>query len=105
QRLFKWGMARGHMRDRANPAEGLETPPEAGEIKMPSTRALAAVMRYVRSKRRLPPRAKGAVPSYLLPLLVIAYRCRLRGIEVLTLTEADATPAGIHCRRRKGSKA
>ncbi|HEY0335591.1 MAG TPA: hypothetical protein VGC74_18130 [Stenotrophomonas sp.] len=36
--------------------------------------------------------------------MTIAYHCRLRGIEAVTLTDAHATPEGIRSNRRKGSR-
>lgn len=37
-------------------------------------------------------------------LIEIAYLCRLRAVEVLTLSEANAIKAGIRTNRRKGSR-
>lgn len=36
--------------------------------------------------------------------MVIAYACRLRGIELVTLTDANATEVGVLSNRRKGSR-
>jgi hypothetical protein len=104
QRLFKWGMARGHMKDRPNPAAGLEAPQERAEVKMPTPRALAAVTALARDRGAQTAHTRGSVAHYLWPFIVLAYRCRMRSIEVLTLTEADNVGTGILARRRKGSK-
>lgn len=104
QRLFKWGMARGRMRDRPNPAKGLEVPRERAQHKMPSRPTLAATLRLARSRAQRTARTAGALPHYLWPFMFITYTCRLRSIETLDLTEADALPMGIRVHRRKGSK-
>lgn len=46
----------------------------------------------------------GAVAPYLWPAMEIAYRCRLRGIEVVTLTDANVLDNGLLTNRRKGSR-
>ena len=104
QRLFRWGMSRGHMRDRPNPAAGLEAPKELGKAKWPTPRALAAITAFARARGALTPHTAGSVAHYLWPFIVLAYRCRMRSIEVLNLTDADDVGAGILARRRKGSK-
>ncbi len=50
------------------------------------------------------PHAKGSCPSYLAPVMVLAYSARLRGIEVCTLNDTHKQPTGIHAQRRKGSR-
>lgn len=45
-----------------------------------------------------------SVAPYLGPLMVITYLCRLRGIEAVTLTDANSSEAGVISNRRKGSK-
>lgn len=37
-------------------------------------------------------------------MIIIAYACRLRGIEAVTLTDANAIDDGVLSNRRKGSR-
>ena len=109
-RLFRWGMARGKCAKRENPAHGLDPARESKQFKMPSRAVMARAIAFARERGALPARSKGSCPAYLWIVMVIAYRCRLRGIEVLTMTEDAMTAPNSagHCtllaKRRKGSK-
>lgn len=46
----------------------------------------------------------GSCPTHLWIVMEIAYLCRLRGIEVVTLTDAHVTEQGLRTNRRKGSR-
>ncbi|NOM52915.1 integrase, partial [Klebsiella pneumoniae] len=43
-------------------------------------------------------------PVYLSIAMELAYLCRLRGIEVVTLTDANELEEGVQTNRRKGSR-
>ncbi|HHW4681655.1 MAG TPA: hypothetical protein ACQGQI_00260 [Xylella sp.] len=47
---------------------------------------------------------QGVEPPCMWMVLELAYLCRLRGIEVDTLVEAQGTPEGLLTDRRKGSR-
>lgn len=64
----------------------------------------AAILKFASERGKFQPNSTGSVPAYLAPLVYITYSCRLRGIEVITLTEANATDEGILSNRRKGSR-
>lgn len=46
----------------------------------------------------------GACPEYLSFVMELAYLCRLRGIEAVTLTDANELAEGVLTNRRKGSR-
>lgn len=102
RRALSWGVRRGHCK--SNPAKGVEQARERGEFKMPEHDVFTAVLRFARERGALPPHSRGSVPPYLAPAMELAYGCRMRGIEVNTLTDADKLQDGIYASRRKGSK-
>ncbi|MEP9574815.1 hypothetical protein QYG34_14295 [Xanthomonas euvesicatoria] len=71
---------------------------------MPTPAAFDKVLTFARERASLMPHAKGSCPSYLAPVMVLAYSARLRGIEVCTLNDTHKQPTGIHAQRRKGSR-
>lgn len=103
---LRWGANRGHVS--SNVAEGVEAPQQVGKHNMPSEAAFAAVIQHARINAydgRGGVRGKaGTCPSYLWAAAMLVYRCRLRGIEVTTLTDANALPEGLLSNRRKGSR-
>lgn len=101
RRAFAWGMRFGACT--SNPARGVRQAKEAGEFKMPVADAFQRVLAFARDRGARAPRTKGSCPDYLAPVMVIAYNCRLRGAEVLDLTDLDVLPDGLRNRRRKGS--
>jgi hypothetical protein len=103
--MLRWGANRGHVS--GNVAEGLEAPTERKQHRMPTATAFEAVIAYARAHGhhgRGVRGGKGACPSYLAPAAEIAYLCRLRGIEVTTLTDAHILDEGLRSNRRKGSR-
>jgi len=103
---FRWGMNRGHTPRGwlANPADGVASAKERKQMNMPTATALRAVVDFARAGAVIKPHEVGSIAPYLWPTMEIAYRCRLRGIEVVTLTDANATEDGIVTNRRKGSR-
>lgn len=94
-RLFAWGMQRGHMHDRTNPAHGLDAARERKRRRLPSADVYVRMLQYARDNHT----------DYLWIAMELAYLLRLRGIEVVTLTDAHVSPEeGIHTNRRKGSR-
>lgn len=105
--VFRWGLNHGDAPAAwklANPADGIKAARERKAFKMPTPAALEAVIAYARAGATSRAHTKGSVAPYLWCVMEIAYRCRLRGIEVVTLTEANHTEAGIVTNRRKGSR-
>lgn len=103
-RLFAWGMQRGHMRERENPAHGLDAARERAQAKMPDRAVMMRVVAFAQQRGAYTAHAVGSVSPYLWIFMVLAYRCRLRSIEVITLTDAHHLPEGIRATRRKGSR-
>jgi len=102
RRAFKWagpGVGMKH-----NPAWGLEEFRERKRRRLPSPEVYAAVLAYARRCGALTAHTKGSQPPYLWMALELAYLCRLRGIEVDTLAEAQGTEEGVRTDRRKGSR-
>jgi hypothetical protein len=102
-RLFAWGMRHGRMRERVNPAHELEGADEVADAKMPESDVMERVIQFARERGARAARSEGSVAPYLWLVQTIAYRCRLRGVEVGLMMESDAMERGILCRRRKGS--
>lgn len=101
RRLFRWGLNRGY--NEINPAAGIEMPKERKRRVLPEAETMQALIAF--AKARAGGRGKeGSVAPYLWAMIVIGYRCRLRPIEVRTLTDANHTPTGILTNRRKGSR-
>lgn len=102
RRLFGWGMRHGHCRH--NPASGVRQVRTGQRYPMPSHDTFQRVLQYAMRRAALPFRSPGASPAYLPAVMVLAYNLRLRGIEVITLTDAHRLPHGVRTNRRKGSR-
>lgn len=100
-RLFAWGRRHGHWQ--TNPAAGAKRVPMQPRNGMPTRLAYEAVLKFAQTHGALMPPA-GPLPAYLWPLMEIKYLCRMRSIEALALTDADASEQGIYVARRKRSR-
>lgn len=98
---FAWGMPRGHCL--TNPADGVDMPKERKAHRMPDAVTMKAVVALFKRRGALPSRRRGSLAPYVWAVAVIAYACRMRGVEVRELTDADETEEGIIVDRRKGS--
>lgn len=98
---FTWGMPRGHCL--TNPADGVDMPKERKAHRMPDAVTMKAVVALFKRRGALPSRRRGSLAPYVWAVAVIAYACRMRGVEVRELTGADETDEGIIVDRRKGS--
>ncbi len=102
RRVFGWGREHDHIQ--TNPAAGVKQVKEKREHRMPDLDVFRRVQAYAKEHGQLGPREKGALPSYLWAAMELAYQARLRGIEVLTLTDAHDLGAELKTNRRKGSR-
>jgi len=100
-RVFNWGTQRGYCK--TNPAQGVQQAVEVRNSKMPELAVAGKILAFVQERGKLAPHTKGSVAPYLFGVIELAYACRLRGIEVISLTDADKRADGIYCRRTKGS--
>lgn len=100
-RLFEWGANRGF--NDINPAAGIEMPTERKRRRLPELDVALRLVQFARAQAGGRGK-KGSVAAYLWAMMLIGYRCRLRPIEVRTLTDAHETHEGIHTNRRKGSR-
>lgn len=83
--------------------EGIETPTEKKNRKMPNDDTYKKILSFAQERGNRMSGMKGTCPQYLWIIMELAYLCRLRGIEVDSLTDANATKEGILSNRRKGS--
>ncbi|PKG50192.1 site-specific integrase [Halomonas sp. MES3-P3E] len=103
-RVFRWGINRGYCE--TNPATGVEHAKERKQQRLPTGPIMAKLIAHSRERGNDYPRRGqiGSCPTYLWITMEIAYLCRLRGIEVVTLTDANITEHGLLTNRRKGSR-
>jgi hypothetical protein len=98
---YQWGVLNGYAD--SNVAQGVRQAKERKAHRMPEADTARAVVAFLRARGALPSRRKGSVAPYVWAVAEIAYRCRMRSVEVRMLTDEDASEAGIHVRRVKGS--
>lgn len=102
RRLLKWGKNRGYVE--LNVATGVEAPKERKQRRLPTAAVMAALVKFAHQQGQLARGQKGACSPYLWYVIEISYLCRLRGIETVTLTDANETEVGVQTNRRKGSR-
>lgn len=102
RRVFRWGINRGYCD--INPAQGVEAAKERKQRRLPSLDTITAVTEFARARGQRTRGEKGACAPYLWIAMELAYICRLRGIEIVTLTDANSTAEGVLTNRRKGSR-
>ncbi|HID9422468.1 TPA: site-specific integrase [Stenotrophomonas maltophilia] len=100
--VFRWALNRGIVNH--NPAQGLEQAKERKRQRLPTDDAYIKLLNFAQERAQRAARTEGAVPPYLWMIMELGYLCRLRGIETLTLTEAQGTTEGLHTNRRKRSR-
>jgi hypothetical protein len=98
---YQWGVLNGYAD--SNVAQGVRQSKERKAHRMPEADTARAVIAFLRVRGALPSRRKGSVPPYVWAVAEIAYRCRMRSVEVRNLTDANRTDAGIIVTRVKGS--
>ena len=90
KRVFSWAMKWGYSRATTNPLSGVDMLDEVAANKMPTPEQHKAFL--------------NSIDGWLWAACEIAYLCRLRRVEVVTLTEANATADGVISNRTKGSE-
>ena len=100
--LMQWGRNRGFIE--TNPAQGIEAPKERKQRRLPEPTVIVDLIQLAKQQGKLTRGEKGACSPYLWYVMEISYLCRLRGIETVTLTDANETPEGVLTNRRKGSR-
>jgi len=98
---YQWGVLNGYAD--TNVAQGVRQAKERKAHRMPEADTAQAVVAFLRVRGALPSRRKGSIAPYVWAVAEIAYRCRMRSVEVRNLTDADKTDAGITVDRVKGS--
>lgn len=102
RRVLGWARTRGHVTH--NPAAGLEAPIERKRRRLPAGDIMDMLIDRARAYGRLGRGVKNSCPEYLASVMELSYLCRLRGIETITLTDANELETGILTNRRKGSR-
>ena len=102
RRVLQWGRNRGFLE--VNPALGIEAPVERKQRRLPNHQVMDTLIDRAIARGLLIRGEKGGCPEYLGYVMELAYLCRLRGIEVVTLTDANELESGILTNRRKGSR-
>jgi site-specific recombinase XerC len=102
RRVLQWGRNRGFLE--MNPALGIEAPIERKQRRLPRHNVMDVLVDRAAARGRLARNEPGGCPEYLASVMELAYLCRLRGIEVVTLTDANELAEGILTNRRKGSR-
>lgn len=102
RRSFRWGVNHGACK--TNPCAGVQQVKEAKQVHVPTRDLYTRVLNFAIERGARTARTAGSCPPYLAWIMELAYLCRLRGIEVLTLTDANITDQGIITNRRKGSR-
>lgn len=102
RRLFRWGREFGHCTE--NPAQGIRGVRERADPRMPELEVFRRVQAFARERGARGAREAGSVPPYLWAAMEIAYQARLRGIEVITLTDGHDLGETLRTNRRKGSR-
>jgi len=102
RRTFSWGIRRGYCK--ANPAKGVAQAREKKSPSIPSDEVAQRVLAAARQGGNLTAHTTGSFPPYLWIVAELAYLLRLRGIEVLDLSDASIEADGVAVKRRKGSR-
>jgi len=90
RRALRWGKVDIGLSH--NPAWGLEAFAERRRRRLPNTVTYNAILGFAQKSGQLPAHRQGSLPPYLWIALELAYLCRLRGIEVISLVQAQGTP-------------
>ncbi|GAB3335053.1 site-specific integrase [Marilutibacter aestuarii] len=101
RRCFRWGI--NHGKCLTNPAAGVQEVSVKPQVRVPDIQTYNRVLEFARARGARQTRTAGSCPPYLWICMELAYLCRLRGVEVITLTDANITEAGLVTNRRKGS--
>ena len=102
-RVWEWGLNRGYV-SAVNPATGIDRPTERKLRRLPDPATMTAITRFAYERGQRSNGTEGALPSYVWAVAEIAYLCRLRGVEVVTLMESAELAEGLRTNRRKGSR-
>jgi site-specific recombinase XerC len=100
--LFRWGVNRGLCTH--NPAQGVEAAQERKLRRLPASEVYNALRDFARERGDRTAHTEGSVAPYLWLVMELGYLCRLRGIETITLTEANEEAEGLRTNRRKRSR-
>lgn len=98
---YRWAGLRMGVKE--NPARGVQQAKERRAHRTPDAETMRTLIAFLHKRGSRKARTEGSVSPYLWAVAEIAYRCRMRGIEVRELTDADWTVEGVIVRRHKGS--
>lgn len=98
---YRWAGLRMGVKE--NPAKGVQQAKERRAHRTPDAEVMRGLISFLRERGSQKARTEGSVSPYLWAVAEIAYRCRMRGVEVRDLTDANSTAEGVIVRRHKGS--
>lgn len=98
---YRWAGLRMSVKE--NPAKGVQQAKERRAHRTPDAETMRALISFLRERGSQKAHSEGSVSPYLWAVAEIAYRCRMRGIEVRELTDANSSAEGVIVRRHKGS--
>lgn len=98
---YRWAGLRMGVKE--NPAKGVQQAKERRAHRTPEAAVMRGLISFLRERGSQKARSEGSVSPYLWAVAEIAYRCRMRGVEVRDLTDANSTVEGVIVRRHKGS--
>lgn len=102
RRLLSWGLERGYVKE--NYATGIKQAKETPKQQYVETDAYMKMLDYAKECGARTVNAEGSCPEYVWAVMELAYLCRLRGIEIVTMNESHYNELGALCQRRKGSR-
>lgn len=101
KRLSGWGVNRGYLQKEI--IGKVEMPKERKQRRLPESELTGKLISFAQERGSLQPHVKGSCSPFIWKALVISHQCRLRGVEVFSLTDDKVLDEGLHCVRAKGS--
>lgn len=102
RRLYSFALRRTSIA--VNPCKGVQQAHERKRRDVPTEAVYQRVLEFARAGGERKAHSRGALPGYLWMAMELMYLCRLRSVEVITLTDALARKSGLMTNRRKGSR-
>lgn len=102
RRVYSFALRRTSIK--VNPCKGVQQARERKNRKVPTEAVYQRVLEIARTAGEKKAHSRGSMPGYLWMAMELMYLCRLRSVEVITLTDAHALKHGLMTNRRKGSR-
>jgi site-specific recombinase XerC len=102
RRLYSYALRRTSIQ--VNPCKGVQQAHERKRRRVPTEAVYRRALEFARTAGERKAHSRGSLSGYLWMAMELMYLCRLRSVEVITLTDAHATESGLMTNRRKGSR-